>query len=73
MIELELQESARGRADDTAALRTRLLIVEAALRCIEQEADRALARAEDGSDANALLDAVCRIAAIARQAARDAR
>ena len=61
---IELSEEDRGTPNASAALRTRILIVEAALRCIEQEADKAL------DDPELLLTALCRIAAIARQAAR---
>lgn len=51
---------------DVAALRTRVLILEAAMRCIEQEARRALEEPEQLSAAASA--AVCRIAAVAAQA-----
>ncbi len=61
---IELQDDARGKPSDATALRTRVLILEAALRCIEQEADKASIHPD------LLLTALCRISAIARQAAR---
>jgi hypothetical protein len=63
MHELEETRPADTRTDRDA-LRTRVLILEAALRCVENEADRAI------EDPELLLTSMCRIAAIARQSVR---
>ncbi len=59
----QIEHEIRPR-DESDALRTRVLILEAALACVVREADRAL------DEPDLLLTSMCRVSAVARQAAR---